>query len=54
MSDVMGMIEQAVAEVPESVGTALKWLGDEVAKLGSDLQALAARMDHLEHPEGAA
>jgi hypothetical protein len=42
------MIESAVSEVPELVGVALKAMGDEIAKLGTMLEALAARMDKLE------
>lgn len=49
MSDMLNFIESAAAEVPENVGKALKLLGDEVAKLGSLLEALAARMDKLDH-----
>jgi hypothetical protein len=46
------IIESAMSEVPEVVGTALKAIGDEVAKLGSMLEALAARMDKLDKPAG--
>lgn len=44
------MIESAVSEVPELVGTALKAMGDEIAKLGTMLEELAARMDKLDKP----
>lgn len=42
------IIESALSEVPEVVGQALKALGDEVARLGSMLEGLAARMDKLD------
>ena len=42
------MIESAVSEVPELVGVALKAMGDEIARLGSILEELAARMDKLD------
>jgi hypothetical protein len=51
MSDVMGFIEAAAAEVPEAVGKALTMLGDEISKLGTALEALAARMDAAEAHE---
>lgn len=46
------IIESAMSEVPEVVGTALKAMGDEIAKLGSLLEAVAARMDKLDKPGG--
>jgi len=46
------IIETAASEVPETVGVALKAIGDEVAKMGDLLQAIAARMDKLENPNG--
>jgi hypothetical protein len=42
------LIESAVSEVPELVGVALKAMGDEIAKLGTMLEGLAARMDKLD------
>lgn len=42
------IIETAVSEVPDMAGAALKAIGDEIAKMGEMLQALAARMDKLE------
>jgi hypothetical protein len=50
MSSLLDSIESAVAEVPENVGIALKFMGSEIEKLGSLLEALAARMDHLDKP----
>lgn len=46
----LNIIESAASEVPELVGTALKAIGDEVAKMGEMLEALAARMDKLDPP----
>ncbi len=45
ISDITQAIEGAVAEVPEAVGKALKYMGDEIARLGVALEALSARMD---------
>jgi hypothetical protein len=39
--DILSQIESAVAEVPENVGKALTFLGQQ-------LEALAARMDKLD------
>jgi len=50
MTDMLDFIESAVAEVPENVGKALTFMGDEIAKLGTLLEALAARMDKLDKP----
>ena len=38
------------AEVPEEAGAALKFIGSEITRLGSLLEALAARMDKLDKP----
>lgn len=45
MSEIYQAIEGAVAEVPEAVGKALKFMGDEIARLGTALEALAAKME---------
>lgn len=49
--EILNLIESAMAEVPENVGHLLRFMGDEIAKLGSALEALAARMDKLEKPD---
>jgi hypothetical protein len=46
--DVLGQLESALAEIPENVGHALRFLGEK-------LEELAARMDRLEQgdtPDG--
>jgi hypothetical protein len=50
MSSLLDSIESAVAEVPEEVGAALKFIGSEITKLGALLEALAARMDERDKP----
>lgn len=50
MSELLDMIESAAAEVPENVGVALKFVGSEIARLGTALETLAARMDKLDKP----
>lgn len=47
----LNIIETAASEVPEVVGTALKTMGDEIAKLGELCQALADRLDKLDHKD---
>lgn len=49
MNDFLNFIESAAAEVPENLGKVLHLMGDEIAKLGGALEALAARMDKLDH-----
>jgi hypothetical protein len=39
------VIEGAMAEVPEAVGKALKYMGDEITRLGTKLEELAAKME---------
>lgn len=41
----LSVLEALVAEVPENVGKALKFMGDEIAALGAKLEALAASME---------
>lgn len=41
MADILAQIESAVAEVPENIGRALVFIGQQ-------LEALAARIDRLE------
>jgi len=50
VSDLLHFIEAAAAEVPEEVGKALTFIGEEVAKLGQLCETLAARMDKLDPP----
>lgn len=47
----LDIIETAASEVPDVVGQALKMMGDEIAKMGELLQALADRMDKLDHQQ---
>lgn len=48
----LDIIETAASEVPDVVGAALKTIGDEIAKMGELLEALAKRMDKLDKPAG--
>lgn len=45
LSNLTDAIEGALAEVPEAVGKALKYMGDEITRLGVALEALAAKME---------
>ena len=45
ISNIYQAIEGAAAEVPEAVGKALKYMADEIARLGEALEALAAKME---------
>lgn len=44
-SELTQVIEGAIAEAPEALGKALKYMGDEIARLGVALEALAAKME---------
>lgn len=46
ISTILESIEGAVAELPEAAGAALKYMGDEIARLGAALEALSARMEN--------
>lgn len=45
ISNILTSIEAAVGELPEAAGQALKYIGEEIARLGTALEALAARME---------
>ena len=44
--DILGDLEGMLANIPEDVGAALRFIGQKVDELGAKLEQLAAKMEH--------